>query len=92
MIDWSHATQGNGSADAARTYLLFQAGRQGRLGELYLKMFCDINDVAKQYVSQWLPIVCSISAGKAESPEKEFLMRWSACLTISNDKSEQSHR
>ena len=24
VIDWSHATQGNGSADAARTYLLFK--------------------------------------------------------------------
>lgn len=28
VIDWSHATQGNGSADAARTYLLFRLNHQ----------------------------------------------------------------
>ena len=28
VLDWSHATQGNGSADAARTYLLFRLNKQ----------------------------------------------------------------
>ena len=33
VIDWSHATQGNGSADAARTYLLFRLNHQEELAE-----------------------------------------------------------
>ena len=35
VIDWSHATQGNASADAARTYLLLLAqGRSGGCGKV----------------------------------------------------------
>ena len=76
VIDWSHATQGNGSADAARTYLLFKLDGKDDWAELYLKMFCDMNDVAKQYVSQWLPIVAASQLVKQNPQEKEFLMRW----------------
>ena len=39
IIDWSHATQGNASADAARTYLLF-ALRHKELADMYLDTFC----------------------------------------------------
>ena len=68
VIDWSHATQGNGSADAARTYLMFRLNGRDDWAELYLKMFCDMNDVAKQYVSQWLPIVAASQLSK-ENPQ-----------------------
>jgi len=34
IIDWAHATQGNASADVARTYLLPPAGRGGHRGEV----------------------------------------------------------
>lgn len=39
IIDWSHATQGNGSADAARTYLIFMLQKKDELAEKYLKLF-----------------------------------------------------
>ena len=39
VIDWSHATQGNGSADAARTFLLFKLEGKDDWAELYLKMW-----------------------------------------------------
>ena len=48
LLDWSHATQGNGSADAARTYLLFRLAGKDDWAVRYLNMFCDMNDVAKQ--------------------------------------------
>ena len=35
-----------------------------------------MNDVAKQYVSQWLPIVAASQLVKQNPQEKEFLMRW----------------
>lgn len=76
VIDWSHATQGNGSADAARTYLLFRLSGRDNWAELYLKMFCEINDVAKQYVSQWMPIVAASQLVKGKPEEREFLLRW----------------
>ena len=55
IIDWSHATQGNGSADAARTYLLFKLHKQDELAEKYLRLFCTKTDTAIQYVQRVLP-------------------------------------
>ena len=46
IIDWSHATQGNGSADAARTYLIFKLQGKDELAEKYLKLFCTKTDTA----------------------------------------------
>lgn len=76
VIDWSHATQGNGSADAARTYLMFRLSGRNEWAEMYLKLFCEVNDVAKQYVSQWLPIVAASQLVKGKPEEREFLLRW----------------
>ena len=39
VVDWAHATQGNASADAAMTYLLF-ALKDQKVADLYLKLFC----------------------------------------------------
>lgn len=75
IIDWSHATQGNASADAARTYLLF-ALKDEKKAELYLKLFCSKSDTAKQYVQQWLPIVAASQLTKCIPEERDFLMKW----------------
>lgn len=75
ILDWSHATQGNASADAARTYLLF-ALKDEKKANLYLDAFCKKSDTAKQYVQQWLPIVAASQLTKGVEEEKEFLMKW----------------
>ncbi len=75
IIDWSHATQGNASADAARTYLLF-ALRHKELADMYLDTFCRKSDTAKQYVQQWLPIVAASQLVKRISGEDAFLKSW----------------
>ena len=48
IIDWSHATQGNASADAARTYLLFWLAGDVDSAHLYMELFCRKSDTAKQ--------------------------------------------
>ena len=75
VVDWAHATQGNASADAAMTYLLF-ALHDEEDAELYLKIFCKKSDTAKQYVQQWLPIVAAAQLTKNNELEKDFLMKW----------------
>lgn len=75
VVDWAHATQGNASADAAMTYLLF-ALRDQEAADMYLKQFCKKSDTAKQYVQQWLPIVAASQLEKDNELEKEFLMKW----------------
>ncbi len=75
ILDWSHATQGNGSADAARTYLLFSL-HHSELADKYLDLFCEKSDTAKQYVQQWLPIVAASQMVKGVEEEKDFLSKW----------------
>lgn len=76
VIDWSHATQGNASADVARTYLLFNLKGEKELAEKYLNLFCKKTDTAKQYVQKWIPIVAASQSVKGKPEEREFLMNW----------------
>lgn len=76
ILDWSHATQGNASADVARTYLLFWLNGNINGAELYLDAFCKKSDTAKQYVQKWMPIVAASQSVKGNENEREFLMSW----------------
>ncbi len=76
IIDWAHATQGNASADAARTYLLFCLAGNQTLADKYLDLFCKKSDTAKQYVQKWMPIVAASQSVKGNEEEKEFLLSW----------------
>ena len=75
VIDWAHAAQGNASADAAMTYLLF-ALESSEQAEQYIRLFCKKADIARQYVNRWLPIVAAAQLTKKKEKEKEILMRW----------------
>ncbi len=75
IIDWSHVTQGNGAADAARTYLLF-ALKDKALADKYMDLFCRKTDTAKQYIQQWLPIVAASQLVKRIPGEEDFLKNW----------------
>lgn len=76
IIDWSHATQGNASADAARTYLLFWLGGDMNGAKKYLDLFCAKSNTAKQYVQKWMPIVAASQSVKGNEKEREFLLSW----------------
>ena len=76
ILDWSHATQGNASADAARTYLLFHLAGDTIGAKTYLDLFCKKSDTAKQYVQKWMPIVAASQSVKGNEKEREFLLSW----------------
>jgi aminoglycoside phosphotransferase (APT) family kinase protein len=76
IIDWSHAAQGNASADSAQTYLLFRLAGQDETAEKYLKLFCKKSDTARQYVEKWISIVAAAQMAKVKPEEREFLFRW----------------
>ncbi|MCR5222603.1 MAG: phosphotransferase [Lachnospiraceae bacterium] len=76
IIDWAHATQGNASADAARTYLLFSLKGDTETAEQYLNLFCKKTDTARQYVQKWMPIVAASQSVKGNEQEREFLLKW----------------
>ena len=76
ILDWSHATQGNASADVARTYLLFCLNGDEATAKQYLYLYCKKSDVAKQYVQKWLPIVAASQSVKGKPEERQFLLSW----------------
>ncbi len=80
ILDWSHATQGNASADAARTYLLFCLDGDKEAAERYLDLFCQKSRTARQYVQKWMPIVAASQSVKGNAHEREFLLSWASVV------------
>lgn len=75
-LDWSHATQGNSSADVARTYLLFWLDGDIKTADNYMNLFCKKSGISKQYIQSWLPIVAASQSVKGNPKEREFLLSW----------------
>ncbi len=76
IIDWAHATQGNASADVARTYLLFCLAGKTDIADKYLDLFCSKSKTEKKYVQKWLPIVAASQSVKGKPEERDFLFGW----------------
>ena len=76
IIDWSHVTQGNASADVARTYLLFWLNGDIDGANRYLDLFCEKSKTEKKYVQSWMPIVAASQSVKGNEKEREFLLSW----------------
>ena len=76
VIDWAHATQGNASADVARTYLLFSIHGQKDVAEKYLDVFVEKSGIEKSYIQRWIPIVAAAQMSKGRPEEQEFLHQW----------------
>ncbi|MGI6635136.1 MAG: phosphotransferase family protein [Christensenellales bacterium] len=76
ILDWSHATQGNALADAARTYLLFWLNGDIDGAKKYLDLFCQKSNTSLQYVQTWMPIVAAAQSVSGNEKEREFLLSW----------------
>lgn len=76
ILDWSHATQGNASADCARTFLLFSIQGQNELAEKYLNLFSLRSGISKGNIQRWIPIVAATQKTKGIEEEQEFLSKW----------------
>ncbi len=76
ILDWSHVTQGNASADVARTYLLFNLAGKSDIADKYLDLFSKKSDTAKQYIQKWMPIVAASQSVKGKPEERDFLLSW----------------
>ncbi|MDD3924825.1 MAG: phosphotransferase, partial [Erysipelotrichaceae bacterium] len=74
IIDWSHATQGNASADAAKTYLSFMLRGDNARAQQYLELFCTKSEISFKYVQGWIPIVAAEQSVRKRSEERDFLL------------------
>jgi thiamine kinase-like enzyme len=76
VLDWSHATQGNASGDAARTFLIFSIQGKEKLAEKYLDLFAEKSGIPKSHIQRWIPIVAATQMTKGKPEEAEFLAKW----------------
>ena len=76
IIDWSHATQGNASADVARTYLIFKLAGEDEIADRYLSLFCQKTGITRSYYLRWLPIVAASQTVKKIESEREILEKF----------------
>lgn len=76
VIDWAHATQGNASADVARTYLIFSMQGKADIAEKYLNLFAEMSGIPKTNIQTWIPIVAASQLSKGIEEEQEFLHKW----------------
>lgn len=75
ITDWSHATQGNASADAAATYLSFILAGENDAAEKYLRMFCHFSETDEKYVRRFVPIVAAMNYDRAGSAHRAVLIK-----------------
>lgn len=76
ILDWSHATVGNASADAARTFLIFSLHSNEELANKYLDIFAKQSGIEKTHIQRWIPIVAATQLTKGIEEEQEFLTNW----------------
>lgn len=76
IIDWAHVTQGNASADCAKTYLIFCMEGREEFATKYLNLFSEKSGIALHTIQRWLPIVAAAQLAKANDDEKAFLEKW----------------
>lgn len=76
IIDWAHATQGNASADAAKTFLLFSLNNQTELAEKYLNLFTEKSGLEKRGIQRWIPIVAAVQLKKGMTENRGILGKW----------------
>ena len=76
VIDWSHVTQGNASADAARSYLLFSMDGHEDIANMYLDLFSTLSGIDKGNIQRWIPIVAATQMTKNIPEEQQFLSNW----------------
>lgn len=76
IIDWSHAAQGNASADVVKTCLFFRLSGKDELAKAYLDRYVEKSGVEKDYIAKWFPIVAAALSVDVCEEDGERLLKW----------------
>ena len=74
ILDWSQASRGNASADAAQTYLSFCMAGERENALKYLELICSKSGIEIQSVQRWLPIAAAAQSIRSNEQERKFLL------------------
>lgn len=73
IIDWSHASLGNPTADVCQTYLEFILNDQIELADMYLSMYTEMSNIDSKTVLSWKKAIAASRLAKALPEEKSKL-------------------
>ncbi len=79
IVDWSHASQGNATADATKTYLLLHLAGADDFAEEYADEFCRQSQGAttRAYMREWIPLIAAAQLPRASDPaRRQMLLKW----------------
>ena len=76
VIDWSHATQGNASADVAMSYLQMVLNNSEDVAKKYLEIYSQKSGTSISYIKSWIPIVASTILNSCEKSQEETLRKF----------------
>lgn len=74
LCDWAHATQGNGGADCAITYLHLKLNGEDEFAERYLYRYCERQGCTVNYVQGWMSIVAGAELARGRVVEHDYLL------------------
>jgi tRNA A-37 threonylcarbamoyl transferase component Bud32 len=74
ICDWAHATQGNGGADCAITYLHLMLNGEQDIAERYLHLYCERQGCTVHYVQGWMSIVAAAELARGRVAEHDYLL------------------
>ncbi|MBR3234960.1 MAG: phosphotransferase [Atopobiaceae bacterium] len=74
VCDWAHATQGNGGADCATTYLHLMLGGEKEIAEKYLRTYCERQGCEMSYIQNWMSIVAAAELARGRVVEQDYLL------------------
>ncbi|MBR4471294.1 MAG: phosphotransferase [Erysipelotrichaceae bacterium] len=73
IVDWSHATQGNEEADAARTFMMFLIEGKNQRAKKYIDMYAEASGCKIWHILNWLPILAASQSVKGIRKQTGFL-------------------
>ncbi len=74
ICDWAHATQGNGAADCATTYLHLRMRGNADRAERYLKTYVERQGCSMAYVQSWMSIVAAAELARGRAKDQDYLL------------------
>lgn len=76
ILDWSHASQGSGAADAAITYLQLRIAGDDEGAAKYLEFFCAGSGMNREYFFSWIPVVAAAKSVRCLPDKRDLWLKW----------------
>lgn len=74
ICDWAHATQGNGAADCAVTYLHLVLNGEPEIADTYMKRYVELQGCSMAYVQNWLSIIAAAELARGRVADQDYLL------------------